>query len=368
MSYAAVVTYEIDPRAYADTHIKVARAELGRRLGAFNGGSFAGEYDPAVSYAGQLYFIPSDTLLGGTAAALGIISEQDLFGGVVPYPFVATKVLTHALVAPNAVAPTGWSQEFGSRVEGAVLAGFSVFSPEDARRAGVYLLEHGSVRTKPARATAGRDQTVIASLAELDGVLDAMNPIELSAHGLVIEENLTDVATYSVGQVRVAGSVATYYGTQRLTTDNHGEIVYGGSDLIIVRGDFEPLLRLGLPEQAQRAVSQARIYDAAAFDLSPGLFVSRLNYDVAEGCDARGHRRSGVLEQSWRMGGASAAEMAALEAFRDKPALNAVHASSFEAYGQTTPPPGAIVYYHGVDERIGSISRYATVEPYDHAR
>jgi hypothetical protein len=363
-----VVTYAAI--ADEDSHIRAARIGLAKKLAALKGYGFAGEYDPSSppAHAGRLYFVPSNTLLGSAAAALGIGGEHDLFGGVVPHGFVATKVITHPLVHPDATAPPGWSHAFGDRVRDAVLSGFSAFTREDARRAGARLLEQGPARTKPGRATAGRDQTVVSSMAELDSVLDAMGPEEPLRHGLVIEENLTEVATFSVGQVRVAELVATYHGTQRLTTDNRGGVVYGGSDLTIVRSGFEALLGLGLPDEAQLAVAQAQVYDAAAFELFAGLFVSRRNYDVASGVNPRGVRRTGVLEQSWRPGGASAAEIAALEAFRADPALAAVRASTFEVYGSSEPPPGAVVYFHGIDERVGPMSRYATVEPHDGAR
>jgi hypothetical protein len=72
-----------------------------------------------------------------------------------------------------------------------------------------------------------------------------------------------------------------------------------------------------------------------------------------------------VLEQSWRVGGASGAEVAALELFRAHPALRAVRASTVEVYGggAPPPPPGAAVYFRGVDEGVGPITKYATVEP-----
>lgn len=367
-SQAAVVIYENNPGAQEDTHIRIARTEFAKKLARFKGCAFGGEYDPSSRDRDRLYFIPTDTLLGSTATALGMHSDQDLFGGVVPYSFVGTKVITHPLIEPNAAAPPGWSYEFGNRVRNAVLSGFSAFTYDDARRAGARLLEHGPARTKPACATAGRDQTVVSGSAEFEAVLAAMDPIELVNCGLVIEENLTDVKTYSVGQVRVAGTVATYFGVQRLTTDNSGEVVYGGSDLIVARGDFDSLLELNLPSEAQLAISQARVYNAAAFELFRGLFVSRRNYDIVTGLDVRGRRRSGVLEQSWRMGGASAAEMSALDAFRAEPRLDAVRASSFEAYGESKPPLDATIYFHGIDERIGPMLRYATVRPYVDAR
>ena len=55
----------------------------------------------------------------------------------------------------------------------------------------------------------------------------------------------------------------------------------------------------------------AMIDDAAATECFPGLVASRRNYDVAQGTNARGKRCSGVLEQSWRLGGATGARQRA---------------------------------------------------------
>jgi len=73
-----------------------------------------------------------------------------------------------------------------------------------------------------------------------------------------------------------------------------------------------------------------------------------------------------VLEQSWRIGGASGPEVAALEAFRADPLLRAVRAHSTERYGaHTAPPPGAIVHFHGVDPVAGPLVKYTMVEPHE---
>ena len=200
--------------------------------------------------------------------------------------------------------------------------------------------------------------------AELAAALSGADAAELQWYGLVLEQNLQDVTTSSVGQLRVAGLLATYCGTQRDTSDNGGAAVYGGSDLLVIRGEYDDLLRLDLSPEVRLAIAQARAYDAATQEF-PGLFASRRNYDVARGVDARGHWCSGVLEQSWRIGGASGPEVAALEAFRADPALCAVHAWCVEAYGTSaTLPPGAIVHFRGVDDRIGSITKYTVMEPY----
>ena len=360
-----VVVHSGDARHYGCRHERVTRTGIARRLAALKGFGFGGTYEASARPSAPLYFVPSDTLVGqALAAELGIRDEHDLFGGVVPHPFVATKAITHPLIGPDARAPAGWSHGFGRRVRGAVHAGWSAFGIADARRAGSRLLEKGPVRLKPVRATGGRGQVVVRAEAELEAALDAMELPEVEGHGLVLEEHLDDVVTFSVGQVRVSDLVAAYHGTQRLTRDNTGKEVYGGSRLVCARGGFEALLGLDLAEDARFAVAQARVYDAAAAECFPGLIASRRNYDVLRGLDGEGRWRSGVLEQSWRVGGASGAEVAALEAFRADPALRTVRASTVEAYGDGVPPPPphATVYFRGVDGEVGPITKYAMVE------
>ncbi|HJZ53700.1 MAG TPA: DUF3182 family protein [Gemmataceae bacterium] len=360
-----VVTYSPTDPDYARGHEGITRTAIARVLASIQDYDFAGEYDPSIRYPGPVYFVPADTLVDGEAArGLGIRTEDDLFGGIVPHPFVATKMITHPLVEPGAQAPDGWSPGFPHRVGQVVLPGFSAFTPHDARHAGARLLEGGAVRVKPGRGSGWRGQTVVAGLPELEAVLSAVDATELSCHGLVLEQNLTDVTTYSVGRVRVAGVTVSYCGVQRVTTDNGGAAVYGGSDLLAVRGDYDALLRLNLAPEARLAVAQARVFDAAVEEF-PGVLASRRNYDVAQGLDAEGRWCSGVLEQSWRIGGASGPEVAALAVFRADPTLCAVHASCVEAFGASAePPPRAIMHFRGVDDRIGPITKYTLVEPY----
>ena len=187
-----VVVVHVPNERYGRAHERVTRTAIARRLAALKGFDFAGPYDSAKNYPAPLYFVPSDTLVGvETAHALGIHGEHDLFGGVVPYSFVATKAITHSLVEPGAAAPAGWSDDLGRRMQDAVLFGFSAFSLEDARRAGVRLLEHGPARVKPVRETGGLGQTIVADAAALEQALAFVHPAEMSRDGVVIEENLT---------------------------------------------------------------------------------------------------------------------------------------------------------------------------------
>lgn len=362
--HAVVMTYAA--RLHEPSHELVVHAELARRLAVLLGMGFAGQYDASANFGRRIYLVPSATLVGtGMAHMLGISDQNDLFGGVVPMPYVATKAITHPLLHPEAHAPKGWSGEFAQRVRAAVLPGFSAFSLEDAKEAGRQLLEKGPVRIKLASASAGRDQFVADSAASLDAMLEALDHDDLAVGGVVLEQNLEDVTTFSVGQVHVGDLVATYTGTQRLTRDNHGETVYGGSDLIVARGGFGALMALDLPPGVRHAVAQAQVYDAAANACYPGFFASRRNYDTVEGKDVEGRLRSGVLEQSWRIGGASPAEVAALEAFRASPGLRAVRASCVEVFGEDrVPPPEATVLFRANDADVGFITKYVEVRAY----
>jgi len=67
-----------------------------------------------------------------------------------------------------------------------------------------------------------------------------------------------------------------------------------------------------------------------------------------------GRPRSGVLEPSWRVGGASSAELGALAAFARDPSLRIVGASHVEEYGKgCRAPTGAIVDFQGDDPEAG---------------
>ena len=361
-----VVAYSAAEPHNPHNHESVTRIGIARKLAALKGYDFGGEYDPHERYSGGVFFVPGHTIVGvGTAQALGITTEHDLFGGVVPHEFVATKTITHPLVDAKAWTPRGWSSDFTNRTQDAVLPGYSAFTAEDARRAGRLLLARGAVRVKPALAIGGRGQTVAANAADLDDAIASIDPRELELCGVVLEEHLLEVTTYSVGRVRVDDLIATYVGTQRLTADHQGVEVYGGSDLTVANGDFDVLLALDLPVEARLAVKKAQTYDSAAMACFAGLFASRRNYDIAAGNnEATGERHCGVLEQSWRVGGASGAEVGALEVFRAEPATRAVRAACFEEYGAGPAPRDAFVYFNDVDDEVGQILKYTIVEPY----
>ncbi|UXH38345.1 DUF3182 family protein [Pseudomonas promysalinigenes] len=354
-------TRERTPEHEHAVHLKLA-ARLAQLLGCH-----AVLPEAPIRGDSHYYYLPTETLVDTERyAALGISGEQDFFGGLVSQPYMATKAISHPL-PPDARFPHGWTNEFAPQASTALLRGYTVFSKVDARRAAQLLLLEGPLRIKPVRACAGRGQQVLTQADELEPLLANIDERELGVWGLVLEENLSNVQTFSVGQVRVAGLTCSYYGTQQLTRDHQGAEVYGGSELIVVRGDYLALLQRPMEDCLRMAIDQAMVYEHAAEQHFPGFIASRRNYDVARGITAQGQVRSGVLEQSWRMGGASSAELLALQAFADDPALLQVCASTHEVYGAPDLPPDATLFYQGNDSELGQLSKYARIRQHRHS-
>lgn len=342
-------------------HEACTLTHVARRLAALIGCAFVGRHDGRRRYPGKLFVFAVDPLLPEQARALGVASAADVFGSVIPHAVIGTKAITHPLVHPRATRPAGWSAEFTARVRDAVLPGYTVFSKRAARSAGARLLAGGAVRAKDPRGAGCRGQTVLERPRDLDKLLEAWDGPTLARHGLVLERNLVSLRCRSVGQVRVGTLVMSYHGVQRETTDNEGRRGYGGSDLVCVRGGWDALERLDLAPEVRRAVAQARVYDDAA-SVFPGFLASRRNYDVGQGVDADGREHSGVFEASWRPGGASGAEIAALEAFAADPRVERVEVSTVERHGEDLEaPPEACVHFNRVDPSSGPALRYTQV-------
>jgi hypothetical protein len=130
-------------------------------------------------------------------------------------------------------------RKLSAAIGDSVLPGYSVFDTRDARLAAERMLQgHGSVRVKRTRCSGGRGQVVLHGMHELERLLSEMPNSELATYGLVLEQSLRDVTTLSVGRTNLNGFMLSYYGKQRKTKDNEGNLVYGGSDLVCVCGEL----------------------------------------------------------------------------------------------------------------------------------
>jgi len=355
--YTGVAALADGDQPSGNEHDRVGRERLLAKIADYFGVAPLTAKTPAAVQGDSILLVPGDTLDRSQHDAA--LDTTPVLGGIVPAVFVGTKAITHPLVDAAADRPTLWSDMMADMIGDAALSGYTAFSRDDAARAGRLLLANGSVRIKDVCGKAGLGQSVVHDEAMLDAALALEDLETLAHHGIVLEANLTDVVTYSVGSVQLGDDSISYWGSQNLTTDHHGREVYGGSDLCVVRGDLDALAALDLPPSLVRAIECAAMFDHAAHCAYPTVKLTRRNYDVIEGTDHKGTRRIGVLEQSWRVGGASGAEIAAFEALRAEPHTPSVRCSTVEVYDLITPPTGAIVYYHGTDPVVGAMTKYA---------
>lgn len=284
--------------------------------------------------SGNTYYLPLQTLSLEQARQLGIEQASQLYGGVVPYDFLAHKTVAHPLPQDDMDRPEGWNNELGLALRHTVLPGYSVFSRNDALRTMSLLDEAGQtgIRAKLASANAGKGQKVIYSRQELEELLNLPPWQSQLEQGLVLEENLLDGETFSIGQTQVGEHLFSYIGQQHQTTNLQHESVYGGSSLLLVRGGFQQLLQLSGMKRIEHLLELTISYEKNIMQAFPELYASRRNYDLIVGKNARGHYKAAVLEHSWRFGGASIAEILAIRTLQRHPELQHTHAWTRERY------------------------------------
>ncbi len=308
--------------------------------------------------------VPRDTVLLHDLAGLGIDDARLIFGGVVPHAFLATKVIGHPLVDAQARAPRGWSHALAARMAPCVLPGYSVFAADDLIEAFRRIRAHGQVRVKCAGARGGHGQACIDEEASLLRWMQDLQPVDWEA-GLVVEPHLEQIVAFSIGAVSVGAIDIAYSGFQYDTVDGAERRVYGGSRLHVVRGTLESLQGTTADAGMRAAIAHARRYEAAVRDAFPDFFATRRNYDIIRGVDGQGRTHCGVLEQSWRLGGASPAEVLAMRALVRDGALEQVEAATCETYDPAPEiPAGAEVHFQGPLGSSGILTKFASVRPH----
>jgi hypothetical protein len=129
----------------------------------------------------------------------------------------------------------------------------------------------------------------------------------------------------------------------------------------VCAGSWEDLLTVVVEENVRFGVLQGRVYDEA-MAAYPGFVASRRNYDIGQGFDDQGAWRSGVFESSWRIGGASPAELLAIVAFLEDPDLSMLEACHYEKFGELhNLPENSTVHFRGEDPQAGPVVRYTTL-------
>ena len=321
MRRGAVVTYALGAAGDRDSHEARTRTGIATKLAELKGFEFAGEYDRGTRYGGSVVF-RAKRRAGGHRS-----------GGGARHPRRGRSVRRRG---PSCLRGDKGDHASAVRRAGARSRGLGpgvpasggrrgarrirAFEPEDALRAGASLLERGPVRVKRATGIGGRGQYVVKGTDDLAEVLGAIDADELSTSGVVIEENLDEVTTYSVGQVRVGRSrrhLLRHAAADDATTGAQKSTAAPTCSSCEATSTRCCASRWRNPSgsRSRRPASTTPLPTRA----SPG---SSLRGAITTWC--RGSMRAdgsarGVLEQSWRIGGASGAEIGALEAFRADP-------------------------------------------------
>lgn len=287
------------------------------------------------------------------------------YGGIVRHGFMTTKLVTHPHWNADDHLPEGWDSGFAACLQDCVLSGVSVFSHRYALEAATALLKKHKVRFKNPYASGGKDQQVIETVRALDEFLENISDRDI-ANGLVVEEDIENSTTYSVGQVLIEDHVGSYLGCQYSSRDEGGNEVYAGSRLRLVRGGWDALCYQLRSPVAHMIINKARRYDEAA-QQHLGLVASRRNYDVLVGPSTGSGIRCGVLEQSWRTGGASPAEILAMEKIAQDETVTAVQAVLHETYDPTPSlKKDDFIVYSGDDDSGRPLHKYARIEKIYH--
>lgn len=283
------------------------------------------------------------------------LTEEDVwvYGSQAPaalLPRLNNKVQVHLPMCEGDV-PEWYDLEFPRRIEQVTLPGYSCFSTPAFGVACEKLLEqYASVRIKDPTAFLGYGQTVVASpedLVCLKAEYHRRFGVELAEalqiHGLVVEANLTDVDAWSVTVTHTPAGAFTTLGrvvAEKVDLPGGGhEDWYAGTSGVVVNGGIESLSKI--PDRGiavedpvrgetynihadQGIVAAADQYFAGMSAWrSEGISGSRINLDILRGQlrmrDGDTRVIAGVLEETQRMGGASALELAGFQQLQRTP-------------------------------------------------
>ncbi len=288
----------------------------------------------------DLYHVMAKVVSKKMAKELGINNSEDFYGVAVEHPQQVEKSVLYPVVGEAA----GYHSEiFPREIRDAVLEGYSFFSQEGAVEAYQRLNSDRSLRLKLLPNSDGNGQFKVKSETELCQILSQANKEDLTVFGAVLEPNLFEAETVSVGEIRIGASVYSFLAFQKGdVAPEDGRNRYMGADLLVVRGMMDKLLRLDQSEPVEKQVRQAITFHRAYSFFEP--ITSRISYDVLFGYDDQGRYQSGVTDITARLGGSCPAVMLGVKALDEDQAVTAVRAEVDLDYEPNQIEPGSVVF------------------------
>jgi len=252
------------------------------------------------------YHVMAKTVTKEIAREFNISSPEDFYGVVVDHLQQVEKSVFYPVVGTS--FPGHYSTKFSKQVRDSVLKGYSFFDLEGALAAHQKLSYFGKLRLKLLPNSDGHGQFKITTDDEFREILNKVDENKLAEFGAVIEPNLFEANTTSVGEIRLGDDVYSFLAFQKDDiASEDGRNRYMGADLITIRGTMENLLDLNeaglVLDQVKKAVSFHQAYSY----FKP--VISRISYDVLCGTDFKGDVQIGVTDITARLGGSCPAVM-----------------------------------------------------------
>lgn len=333
----------------ADTFVIQRNHSLAGFLAKLTGRKYQGDLSLNTKIDSRDILFPHKSLPVSAGEELGVTSQNQIFGSVIE-PIYAEKSIFHPLINKPEVAPRNFPHKFPKQLfeSKATLPGYTVFCLDDALSAFELLKLQGVVvRLKDPQGSSGTKQLIVASRTEVEEFVKSIDPSKLKALGLVLESNLINssdpkaaLRAYSAGWTVIDGKIYSYIGEQMFgetgTVDR-----YLGTKLYMVRGTTNNLIDFAKEKKLQ-SILQCLSKVKRAMVFLPYLIGSRINFDflvgIPETLPANRYikERTYVVEQSFRVGGATPAELLGIQYLNTHKNAEIVTAISRVHYGSET--------------------------------
>ena len=271
----------------------------------------------------SIYYVPPTTQVKEQTTPLGIETPQDFYGLTIENINQVGKAVLHESISKS--VPGFYSSFFARAVKDLVLPGVTVFSREDLGKGFELLKKKGlfSIRLKPPDKSDGHGQHALKDIGHLKKLLVDVKDEEIVSKGLILEVNLKEAKTISVGFATLGKDTFSFIALQKNDiAKEDGRNRYLGAHARIVRGEMQELTGVVENEVEQSALETSiKFYDKYRL-FNP--IASRLSFDFLYGYDSKGNLLSGVTDITGRLGGTCPAiTLSALE-FKNHPSLSAI--------------------------------------------
>lgn len=233
--------------------------------------------------------LPKPTRLA-LAEAAGVSSGdvQSIYGGAYLNPSLVDKTTLHPSVEGRPVF-SFVDARFQKEIAGLVLPGFSITSPAEAEQAYELLSTRGvrTTRLKSADSSNGEDQFVVNSAAEARFYYESLGQQYAVIEEQVQTENGLPPENISVGLIRLPnGQDFTVINSQIDIPGANGQVIYGGGNCSLYRGNLLDLKRTVCDNHARTTNSEAILNSIEFLELFLGCHenvTTRISVDTLAG-------------------------------------------------------------------------------------